>query len=199
MSSTVTHSSDFPPESVERLSSDKWSSSRSKSALNTLECLYDRYFAALVDGLRHTYGEGPPDPEEVAQQAFARLNARETLEDIDDLEGFVWVASRNIIMSEKRAQKTRSKHQQDVELQFFGERSECFDPQRVLIGRQQVALVMEALERMPERRRKIFELHRIQGLSLKEAGARCGVGQSAAHRHIAIAMVDIAEEAARAA
>lgn len=163
-----------------------------------LEKLYTRYFSRLVEGLRARYGAGPPEPEEVAQQAFARLSARETLDDIDDLEGFVWIASRNIIMSEKRAQQTRAKNQPDVEQHFFGERSECFDPQRVFMGKQQIALVIKALERMPERRRKLFELHRFQGLSLREAGSQCGVGQSAAHRHIAIAMADIAAALDRA-
>ena len=154
--------------------------------------MYERYFSRLVEGLRANYGAGPPDPEEVAQQAFTRLSTRDGLDDIEDLESFVWIASRNIIMSEKRAQQTRTKNQQDVEQRFFGERSECLDPQRVLIGEQQIALIAEALERMPERRRTVFDLHRIQGLSLKEAGARCGIGQSAAHRHIALAIADIA-------
>lgn len=158
-----------------------------------IDSLYRTYFDALVLGLRSRFGAGPPDPEEVAQQAFARLYARDTLDDIDDLEGFVWIASRNIIMSEKRAEKTQARNQTDVAQRFFGERSECLDPQRVLMGEEQIAMVLRALENMPERRRRIFELHRVDGLSLKEAGARSGVSQSAAHRHIALAMAAIAE------
>lgn len=46
---------------------------------------------------------------------------------------------------------------------------------------------------MPKRRRDIIMLNCVQGLTLKQAGRRVGVGESAAHRHIAIAMKEIAE------
>ena len=154
---------------------------------------YRRYFATLASNLRATYGAGPPDPEEVAQRAFDRLLARESLDDIADLEGFVWICARNVIMSEKRAERVRQNNKEQVALRFFGATCDEFDPERVLMAKEQLALVMEALEAMPERRRRIFMLNRVHGLTPEQAGRRCGVSRSSAVRHIAVATAIIAE------
>ena len=153
---------------------------------------YEGYFDKLVAGLRSTYGAGPPDPDDVAQAAFAHLYARGKLGEIRDIEGYVWTAARNILMSEKRAQKVRADNREEVERRFFGEPCEAIDPERVFIAREQFSLVTETLKKMPKRRRDIFLMHRVHGLTLKEAGRRAGVGETAAHRHIAVAMRDIA-------
>lgn len=163
---------------------------RRKSAF---DLLYARYYPKLVAGLRATYGAGPPEPDDVAQAAFAKLSARATYEDISDLEGFVWVAARNIVISEKRAERVRRENRNEVEGRFFGDLSDTFDPERVLMAREQLSLVIEAIRKMPERRRRIFILNRVQGMTPEKAGAECGVSRSSAVRHIALATAAIAE------
>ena len=38
-----------------------------------LEGIYAAHFAPLVSWLHHAFGAGPPEPEDVAQRAFAKL------------------------------------------------------------------------------------------------------------------------------
>ncbi|MEM1134031.1 MAG: RNA polymerase sigma factor [Pseudomonadota bacterium] len=154
--------------------------------------LYQRYFNKLVNGLRRSYGAGPPDPEDVAQAAFEKLGRRETLTDISDPENYIWVAARNIILLEKRRQAVRNANASEIEMRFFGEQGDTFEPERILIAKDQLSLVMETLSRMPERRRQIFMLARVHGLTPAEAGQRCGVSRTAAVRHIAKATSAIA-------
>ena len=154
---------------------------------------YRLYFRKLTAGLRAAYGAGPPDPDDVAQAAFEKLNARETLEDIKDLESYVWITARNIIMSAKRAERVRRNNEEDLKLHIFTSLSEHSDPENVLIAREGLCVIAEALKTMPKRRREIFMLHRVQGLSIAEAGRQCGIGRAAAHRHIGLAVRDIAE------
>ncbi|MEM1143224.1 MAG: RNA polymerase sigma factor [Pseudomonadota bacterium] len=160
--------------------------------------LYKQYSRALIEGLRSVYGSGPPEPEDIAQRAFERLASQAKLAEIEDIEGYLWVMARNIVISDKRAEQVRSKNTHEVATRFFGERSEAFDPQRVFMAREDLDIVASALAEMPARRRDIFLLNRVHGLSIKDAGQRCGVSQTAAHRHIGVAMAQIAAAIERA-
>ena len=164
-----------------------------------LVAFYERHFRVLVDSLRKAYGAGPPDPEDVAQRAFERLALRSNVDEVEDLEAYVWITARNVLMSDKRAQRVRERNEDDVTLTVYGSARDEADPERTVIAREQLDIISETLAAMPERRRRLFLLHRVDGLSLKEAGARCGVGATAAHRHVAIAMSRIAAALARSA
>lgn len=159
----------------------------------TFTGLYHRHFKKLVNDLRRSYGAGPPDPEEVAQRAFEKLSQQCNLDKISNPVGFAWVCARNIIISEKRAEKVRNSNQQKVEQHFFSQEGDEFDPERVLIGKEKLAIVMSALEAMPERRKRIFMLNRVHGLTPEQAGKQCGVSRSSAVRHIAVATAAIAQ------
>lgn len=155
--------------------------------------LYTRYFAKLVSDLRSAYGGGPPEPEEVAQQAFEKLSRHKDLVNIRNPEGFAWVCARNIIMSEKRAEQVRIANQKEVERRFLSQGHDEFDPERVVMGKEGMSIVVAALQDMPERRRRIFMLNRVHGLTPEQAGRECGVSRSSAVRHIAVATAAIAE------
>lgn len=154
---------------------------------------YQRYFPRLVAGLRATYGSGPPDPDEVAQAAFEKLSNRGNLDDIKDLEGYVWIAARNIVMSAKRAERVRDNNRYEVEDRFFSDGQDTFDPERVFIAKEQLAVIIKVVKAMPERRRRIFLLNRLHGLTPEKAGEACGVSRSSAVRHIGLATAAIAE------
>lgn len=154
---------------------------------SAFKSLYRRYFKKLVAGLRASYGAGPPDPEDIAQTAFEKLGRRGRLDDIQDPEGYLWIAARNTVLTEKRREMVRNANEDEVSRHFFGESCDTFEPQRVLSAKQQLKLVMDTLHHMPERRRRIFILNRVHGLSPAKAGQRCGVSRTAAVRHIAIA------------
>ncbi|MEM7741884.1 MAG: sigma-70 family RNA polymerase sigma factor [Pseudomonadota bacterium] len=158
-----------------------------------LSAFYKTYFPRLVAGLRATYGSGPPDPDEVAQAAFEKLNKRERLDDIRDLESYVWIAARNIIMSAKRAERVREHNRDEVEDRFFSYGQDTFDPERVFIAKEQLAVIMRVVRAMPERRQRIFLLNRLHGMTPEKAGQACGVSRSSAVRHIGLATAAIAE------
>ncbi|MEM1132117.1 MAG: sigma-70 family RNA polymerase sigma factor [Pseudomonadota bacterium] len=162
-----------------------------------LKRLYDRYYDSLVTHLRSKYGAGPPDPDDVAQQTFEKLYERGLVKDIDNLEAFAWTTANNIIRSEHRAQRVRTRHAeeeaQDADTGLFDE----FDPERVLMARQELDIVARTLREMPERRREIFIACRINGLTPEQAGRKVGVSRSSAVRHIAVATTMLVEALAK--
>lgn len=161
--------------------------------------LYHDVFSEIVGVLTSTYGSGPPDPEDVAQRAFANLSARDDLEEIEDVKNYVWVAARNLMLTEIRALRVRSKYAGRLTQDSFIEECDEIDAERVFMAREELEIVSQVIASMPERRRDIFLAKRVDGLSAEAAGRKYGVSRSSAIRHIAIATEQLTKALARGA
>ena len=113
--------------------------------------------------------------------------------DINNPKAYVWIAARNVVLLEKRAEAVSRRNADEVRRRVFTETCDVFDPERIFTAREQLQLITEALAKMPERRRRIFILVRVHGLTLEEAGRQCGVTRTSAIRHVAIATELVAE------
>lgn len=158
---------------------------------DALRTLYARHYDELRGYLRRLIGSGPPEPEDIVQRAFANIAEREDLSDIKNPPAFLWRAAQNILISEQRAMKVRANSQYETEEIFSPPRGDDFDPERVLIARSEIARVMSVLAKMPEKRRRIFLMRRMDDLSNAEIGRRLGLSRSTVSEHMARAMLDI--------
>ncbi|MGD1954706.1 MAG: RNA polymerase sigma factor [Sphingomonadales bacterium] len=152
---------------------------------------YQAYFAPLVAWLHHAYGAGPPEPEDVAQRAFANLAQRRDLSDVENVKAFVWRSARNIVVSEKRLQMTRNKASDTVEALFSGDQGDVLSPARVLETKDMLNKMISAIGDMPEQRRRAYILHRIEGMRYTDAARRLGISRTAVTKHVALASLDI--------
>ena len=155
--------------------------------------LYRRYFNKLTDEIRSTYGSGPPDPEDVAQHAFEKLNNQDNPSKINNPEGFLWICARNIIISLKRAEQVRNKNEEELKQRYFNYSSDTFDPERSTIADKHLDIIKLTLLSMSERRRQVFLYNRIHGLTPEKAGKMCGISRTAAVKHIAAASAMITQ------
>ncbi|MEM9529449.1 MAG: sigma-70 family RNA polymerase sigma factor [Pseudomonadota bacterium] len=156
-----------------------------------LEASYREMLRTITTLLRKSFGSGPPDPEDIAQQAYRKLLERKRLDDIGNLEAFLWRTARNLVFKDYRAKAVRSRYDYELEQLYFPSRGCDLDPERVGIAKEQVNQVRQVLLAMPERRRRAFVLHRIEGLSIAETGRRLKISATAAAKHIARAMASI--------
>lgn len=155
--------------------------------------LYRQTIRPLASMLRKHLGDGPPDPDDIAQLAFQKLIERPTLADIKNVEAFLWRTARNLVFKERRAQDVRARYDFEIEQLYFALRGYDLDTERVVSAREQVNLVKAALRSMPERRRRAFVLHRIDGLTIAATARRLKISATAAGKHISRAMGDIDE------
>lgn len=65
---------------------------------------------------------------------------------------------------------------------------EAPDTERVLLAREQLARVMEALAEMPPAAATVFRRHRIDGLSHAEIAAELGISRSGVEKSMAVAL-----------
>ena len=159
----------------------------------SIHSLYKGYFQVLVNGLRSTYGDGPPDPKDIAQQAFEKLCSLGENHSVKKPESYLWVCARNILLSEKRADKVRQNSQSNVEATYYSFEFSEQEPERICLAREHLDLVRTVLEGMPARRRDAFVLNRLHGLTPEKAGKKLGISRNATVRHIGIATELIAE------
>jgi len=62
-------------------------------------------------------------------------------------------------------------------------------PDMVVAGRQELAILAEAVRQLPEKCRLVFLLYRGRGLTMRQIAARQGITEKAVEKHIARAMV----------
>lgn len=189
----------FPSDSSSSEARNETSSNESSEAHGessgprNLQALYLSFKDTLVAQLTARFGPGPPEPEDIAQQAFERLQAREDLADIKQLENFVWISACNLIRSDFRAQRVRRDHAREAAEGVFFDLCDEIGPERVLLAREQIGIVMDALDELPARRRELFLLNRVEGLTPEQAGKAHGISRTAAARHIGLASAAVSK------
>ncbi|MEM0985104.1 MAG: sigma-70 family RNA polymerase sigma factor [Pseudomonadota bacterium] len=182
----------FARETASNTGDDSPRASRPDTAAATeLDQLYREHAPVLSAKLRQTFGDGPPDPDDLTQQAFQKLIERGDTSDISSLKGFLWCTARNLLFNDKRDRGTRSKFDFEIEHLFFPNRGAESTPESVVGAREELRAINNAFGKMPEKRRLAFILHRIDGLSIAEVARRLHIARSPARRHILRAMEDI--------
>lgn len=156
-----------------------------------LSRLYQKHASELSAYLRKQFGDGPPDPEDIAQDTFQRLSEYHDLDSIKHVRAFLWRTARNLMISAKRSLHVRSKYDFEVEHLYFAVEGTENSPERVIEVKEQLALINHVLQQMPENRRQAFLLHRVEGLNFSAVGRELGMTRRGALKHVTRAIVDI--------
>ncbi|MEM0912231.1 MAG: sigma-70 family RNA polymerase sigma factor [Pseudomonadota bacterium] len=161
------------------------------SDTTVLSDLYKHHLTKLVGYLRKQFGDGPPDPEDVAQLAFQKLIERKDSHKIKNLQAFLWRTARNLTLNGHRYNQVRKDRDFEVEQLYFAEKSNDSTPERVLEVKQQLTIVSRVLQQMPDRRREAFVLNRVEGLNPAQIAGKFGITRAAVVKHIARAAAEI--------
>lgn len=156
-----------------------------------LRALYSRHSEDLLSYLKRLVGSGPPDPEDVLQEAFTKLANSKNFEEIRAPHAFLWRTAQNIIANEYRSSSVRNRHQSNVSDVFYSNCGDVFDPQRVLLAKADLTCVLEALDRMDSRRRDVLVMNKIEGISLTAISQRLQISRSAVSKRLGRALAEL--------
>lgn len=124
------------------------------------------------------------DIDDLTQELFARLLKRSALDSIDNAEGYLFQAAANMLHERARREaRHRTDAYDPLDPVFTGNHEER-SPERVLLGREAYARMVQALQELPERSRTIFLLNRYEELSGTEIARRLGLSVSAVEKHM---------------
>lgn len=157
----------------------------------TITALYHETSGELTGYLRKRFGDGPPDPEDIAHEAFTKLAEHKDLSGIKHLRAFLWRTARNLMLDFKRRAEVRTKYDFEIEHLYFALDGLDNSPENVLEVKEQLELINDVIAAMPTNRRKAFLLHRVDGLNFSQTGRKLGMTPSAVIKHVSRAALDI--------
>ena len=153
-----------------------------------METLYARHWNELCHYIKRHFGPGPPDPEDVAQDAFMKFAVVDDRDAIDNPRAYLFRTAHNILVDEHRRLALRRANPADTKAQLV---SDDRTPERVLVGQQRLEILRGSLRAMPAARRRSFLLNRLQGLSCAAIARMTGYSESAIKKHIDLALKDL--------
>ena len=145
---------------------------------------YRAHWGELCGYLTRVFGSGPPEPEDIAQSAFAKL-AEQRHEAIANTRAYLFATARNAVADYHRKSQRQAAYGRDLLALHDENPASTIDAEQVALSQEQLALVLATVERMPESQRRVFLLSRVEGLSIKAIAEREGASVDAIQRKVA--------------
>lgn len=152
-----------------------------------VEALYRNNFADLCRTLRRLYGYGPPEPEDLAQQAFEKMQSLETVEHIENPRAFLFTIAINLgLKSIRRLQRARAYVAEQLQRPGIG--LEEIDPSRLYQGKEQIRALEGAMAMLSQKQREIVIRSRFHGHTYAEISRTTGWSEADISRQLNAAL-----------
>ena len=153
-----------------------------------LETLFRNHFTDLCKSINRVFGAGPPEPEDLVQDAFERYARLEDRSAIRNPRSFLFITAKNIGLDFKRRAKTNNAYLAeqialDAELKL-----EELTPERVVLAKDYVEAVTGAIAMLPRKQQLILVKSRLEGKSFKQIGEETGWSAGDISRNLHAAM-----------
>jgi RNA polymerase sigma factor (sigma-70 family) len=131
------------------------------------------------------------EAEDLTQEVFLRMVRRLELEDVENVEAFVFRTAVNLLRDRSRRDKSQSVRK----VEFASRLTDVDDlsPERVFDSRQSLTHVIAVLEELDERTRDAFILHRLEGMKHAQIAELLGVSVSSVEKYIIKALTLLAK------
>jgi RNA polymerase sigma factor (sigma-70 family) len=141
-----------------------------------------RYRRALLSFFRRR-AISPSDQEDLVQEVFLRLARRSDLQDIQDVDRYIFRSASNVLTDWRRQRITHAAAYHDdlsEELPDVG-----FDPERVLLGSDALNGLIHVISTMPARTQTIFALYHFDQRTHAEIARALGIAVRTVEDHMA--------------
>lgn len=131
--------------------------------------------------------------DDIVQDIYARLAGLASVDHIHNPRNYMFRMASGVMTDYARHQKVVPIHGMD-DLEATGAVSSDPSPESVVLYRDQLRHLRDALSRLPPRIAEVFSLRRMEGLSQREVSARLGVPESTIEKRMARGVYLIARE-----
>lgn len=133
------------------------------------------------------------DIDDMVQDVFLRIAARDDSEPVDHLGAYVMRTASNVLVDVSRR---RSARRADWHISFDPglDGADEIDPERILAGKEELHAATAALLSLPELTRTIFLLKRLEGYRHGEIAEHLGISLSSVEKHMIKAIRHLSSE-----
>ncbi|MFA7587371.1 MAG: sigma-70 family RNA polymerase sigma factor [Novosphingobium sp.] len=153
-----------------------------------LDTLFREHWSDLVGWIRKRFGKGPPSPEDIAQEAFAKLAAHVRPESIVHAKSYLYSIAANAALDELHWMKRTDAYIQR-ELCEIGLVVDEVTPARICESRQALGRIEVALGALNDKQREIVWQSRFLGKTYAEISEETGWSVADISRQLNTALV----------
>ena len=131
--------------------------------------------------------------EDLVQDLYVRLATIELAGPVENPSAFLYRAAINLMLDRGRGERRSGQREQawqDSRHLTIGAAAAADEPspEDQASARQRLRLLVEAVETLPPKTRRAFQLHKFEGLSQLETAARLGVTRKTVEKQLAVAL-----------
>jgi RNA polymerase sigma-70 factor (ECF subfamily) len=127
---------------------------------------------------------------DLRQEIYVRLCDAARSGTPKQIKPFLFAVARNLIIDLARRTPTAQLHVSASDASM--ERADMNTPDHEAIAREDLQIVLDALNQLPSRCREVVRLRRLEGLSQRETAARMGITENTVERQMVKAMQKLA-------
>ncbi|WP_343528016.1 RNA polymerase sigma factor [Sphingomonas sp.] len=153
-------------------------------------------FRVAIPALRKWFGRRLPNPADIddaVQDVWIRAHSHLASGHVISAQAYLFQTAQSVLQDRARRASTRQQAFHET-LEDHHHPVEGITPDRVLLGKDEVARIAGRLAELPERRRDIFILHRFEGMSYGEIAKAHAISVSAVEKHIMKALRFLMED-----
>ncbi len=128
----------------------------------------------------------PQDVEDMVQEVFVRLISYKNLFLVKELNAFIYATALNLV-------RDRAKHRHTIASKQFIDISEVqltteVNPQFIVAALEELELLGQEIEKLPDRRQEVFVLQRLRGKTYREVATQLGISVGMVEKHMTTAI-----------
>ncbi|WP_169566388.1 RNA polymerase sigma factor [Sneathiella limimaris] len=130
------------------------------------------------------------DCKDLEQELFIRIHKLEPHKTVEDPKAYLFRIAHNLVNDLLRYRQRHDAHIADIsEIQNLGQDTYKADDQ--VADRQNLALLEQAIDKLPPKCREVFLLRKIEDLPNRQIAIRLGISQNMVEKHLRKALKEL--------